>query len=125
MQFAIYLAILVLIELSYSIVSYFLIPELTAFKSYYLIVASVLILIFVAKYIFLSLTKSIQDSKPDFWVNANLLAFAVKFILIIGLMFLLTIFAEKGAKTLIIWTAILYCFFLIADIIYDLKSSSD
>lgn len=112
------------IEAIFYSVSFYLFPELISFNSQYVLVGFILLLIFISKYIFLTLTKSIQDSKPDFWVNANLLAFAVKFILIIGLMILLTFYAEKGAKSLIIWTAILYSLLLIADISYNLKSTS-
>lgn len=124
MRFAIYSIILISIELIFLTISYFISNEISIYLTYYLSVASILLLIFFSKYLFLHLTRRIQAIKPHFWVNANLLAFAVKFVLIIGLMLLLTLFVKQGAKIMIIWTAILYSFLLSADILYDLKKTS-
>ncbi len=87
----------------------------------YVIIAVILNLIFTTKYWFLVLTRSIQDKKPENWVNANLLAFTVKFILIIILVTSIVAFYKQGAKHMIVWTLILYCMMLATDVFFDLK----
>ena len=120
-RFLYYFFFIAITQVVFSIGYYLCIPDKWENNSLFFLVGLILNLIFVAKFWFLSLTEDAQSKKPELWVNANLLAFAVKFILIIVLMVILGVMAKEGVKHLIIWTTISYTLLIIVDNLFYLK----
>lgn len=117
-QFIIYILLISVLCFVFNLGGSALFPNKIQMAYPFSFISITLVLIFVSKYWFLRLTKRIQDSKSDFWVNANLLAFAVKFILIITLLVFLALFINNDSKEVIIWTSVLYSFLLLGDILF-------
>jgi hypothetical protein len=100
------------------LISTIVIDNIASLSRPFIISALSVNLIFLFKFVFIEFSTAMADQNPAMWVNAQLIAFAAKFILVLGILFALSRVYGTTSKALILWTAILYCILLIPDFIF-------